>query len=112
MIPVNTPLLNGNEKKYINECIDTGWISSEGPFVRKFENEFSSYIGRKNGIAVANGSAALDIAVKAIGIEPGDEIIMPTFTIISPAQSVVTQGGIPVLVDSDPYTWNMDVIHL
>ena len=109
MIPVNTPLLNGNEKKYINECIDTGWISSEGPFVKRFEKEFSAYIGRKYGIAVANGSAALDIAVKAIGIKPGDEVIMPTFTILSPAQSVVNQGGIPVLIDSDPVTWNMDV---
>ena len=108
-ILVNTPLLDGNEKKYLNECIDSGWISSEGPFVKRFEKEFSSYIGRKYGIAVANGSAALDIAVKAVGLKPGDEVIMPTFTIISPAQSVVKQGGIPVLVDSDPVTWNMDV---
>ena len=109
MIPVNTPLLSGNEKKYINEAIDTGWISSEGPFVKKFEEQFSSYIGRKNGIAVSNGSAALDIAVKAIGINKGDEVILPTFTIISPAFSIIRQGGIPVLVDSDPITWGMDV---
>ncbi len=109
MIPVNTPLLNGNEKKYIDECIDTGWISSEGPFVKRFENEFSSYIGRKHGVAVSSGSAALDVAVKAIGINPGDEVIIPTFTIISPAQSIVKQGGVPVLVDSDPTTWNMNV---
>ena len=112
MIPVNTPLLDGNEKKYINECIDSGWISSEGPFVKRFENEFSSYIGREHGTAVANGSAALDIAVKAIGIQPYDEVIMPTFTIISPAQSVIKQGGIPVLVDSDSETWNMDVTQI
>ena len=109
MIPVNTPLLAGNEKKYINECIDTGWISSEGPFVTRFENEFSTYVDRDFGIAVANGSAALDIAVKAVGIEEGDEVIMPTFTIISPAFSVVKQGGVPVLVDCDPLTWGMDV---
>ena len=109
MIPVNTPLLSGNEKKYINECIETGWISSEGPFIKKFEEQFSSYVDRSYGVAVSNGSAALDIAVKALGIGPGDEVILPTFTIISPAQSVVTAGAIPVLVDSDELTWNMDV---
>jgi perosamine synthetase len=109
MIPVNTPLLSGNEKKYINEAIDSGWISSEGPFVKIFEEKFSNYIGRKNGVAVSNGSAALDIAVKAIDINKGDEVILPTFTIISPAFSIIRQGGIPVLVDSDPVTWGMDV---
>ena len=112
MIPVNTPKLDGNEKKYINECIDTGWISSEGPFVKRFENEFSIYCDRKYGVAASSGSAALDIAVKAIGIKSGDEVIIPTFTIISPAQSIVKQGGIPVLVDSDPVTWNMDVLQI
>ena len=109
MIPVNTPKLNGNERKYLNECLDTGWISSEGAFVKRFESDFSSFCDRKYGIAVANGSAALDVALKAIGISDEDEVIMPTFTIISPAQSIVQQGGIPVLVDSDPVTWNMDV---
>lgn len=109
MIPVNTPLLDGNEEKYLLECLRTGWISSEGPFVERFEREIAQCIGRKHGIAVANGSAALDIAVVAAGIAPGDEVIMPSFTIISPATSVVRAGGIPVLVDSDPLTWNMDV---
>lgn len=108
-IPVNTPLLSGNEEKYLLECIRTGWISSEGPFIKQFEEKFAAYIGRKEGIAVANGSGALDIAVKALKIGPGDEVIMPTFTIISPAQSVVRAGATPVLVDSDPITWNMDV---
>lgn len=108
-IPVNEPLLNGNEKKYLMECIDTGWISSEGPFVRQFEEQFAAKVGRKYGIAVANGSVALDAAAVALGIGPGDEVIMPTFTIISCAASVVRAGGVPVLVDSDPVTWNMDV---
>jgi len=111
-IPVNTPLLNGNELKYLTECIETGWISSEGPFISKFEQQFSAYMGRDYGVAVSNGSAALDIAVKALNIGPGDEVIMPTFTIISPAQSVVTAGALPVLVDSDPLTWNMDVTQI
>jgi len=109
MITVNTPLLSGNELKYVTECIETGWISSEGSFVTRFETEFSQYVNRNHGIAVSNGSAALDIAIKALGIGLGDEVIMPTFTIISPAQSVVTAGAIPVLVDSDPITWNMNV---
>ena len=108
-IPVNEPLLDGNEKKYLNECIDTGWISSEGPFVKKFEDQFSSTVGRKFGIAVANGSVALDAAVVALGIGPGDEVILPTFTIISCAAAVVRAGAMPVLVDCDPFTWNMDV---
>ncbi len=111
-IPVNTPLLNGNELKYVTECIETGWISSEGPFITKFEEGFSNYIGCKYGAAVSNGSAALDIAIRALNIGPGDEVIMPAFTIISPAQSVVTEGAIPVLVDSDPNTWNMDVTQI
>jgi perosamine synthetase len=109
MIPVNTPLLGGNELIYLSQCITTGWISSEGPFIAEFEKQFATYVERKHAIAVSNGSAALDIAVKAIGVGPGDEVIMPAFTIISPAQSVVYAGGVPVLVDSDPLTWNMDV---
>ena len=111
-IPVNQPLLNGNEGRYLQECIDSGWISSEGPFVVKFEEAFARRVQRKHGIAVANGSGALDIAVKAIGVGEGDEVIMPTFTIISPAASVVRAGAVPVLVDSDPITWNMDVTEI
>ncbi len=109
MIPVNTPLLSGNELKYVTECIETGWISSEGPFIKRFEEAFSVYVDRRYGVAVSSGSAALDIAIRALGLGNGDEIIMPTFTIVSPAQSIVTAGAIPVLVDSDPHTWNMDV---
>jgi perosamine synthetase len=109
MIPVNTPIFKGNELKYLTECIESGWISSEGPFINRFENEFAKYIGQDFGIAVSNGSAALDISIKALGIKAGDEVIMPTFTIISPAQSIISAGAIPVLVDSDPITWNMDV---
>jgi perosamine synthetase len=112
MIPVNTPLLSGNELKYVTECVESGWISSEGSFVTRFESEFAHYVDRGHGIAVANGSAALDIAVKALGLGKGDEVIMPTFTIISPAQSLVTAGATPVLVDSDSNTWNMDVTQI
>ena len=106
-IPVNIPLLNGNEKKYLTECIETSWISSEGPFVKKFEEAMAVQCGRKHGIAVANGSAALDIAVAALELSPGDEVILPSFTIISCAASVVRAGATPVVVDCDPQTWNM-----
>jgi perosamine synthetase len=108
-IPVNEPLLDGNEKKYLTECIDTGWISSEGPFIKQFEEKFSAQVGRKHGIAVCNGTAALDAAIEALGIGPGDEVIMPTFTIISCIGQIVRSGAKPVLVDSDPVTWNMDI---
>lgn len=111
-IPVNEPLLNGNEKKYLCECIDTGWISSEGPFVKQFEEKMSAVAGRKYGVAVSNGTAALEVAMQAIGIGAGDEVIMPTFTIISCAMAVTKLGAIPVLVDSDPDTWNMNVYEI
>src|SRR5512144_1040666 len=109
MIPVNEPLLNGNEKKYLAECIDTGWISSEGPFVQRFEEEMAETVGRRHGIAVCNGTAALEAAVAALELEPGDEIVMPAFTIISCAAAIVRCGCVPVLVDSDPVTWNVDM---
>jgi len=111
-IPVNEPLLDGNEKKYLTECIDTGWISSEGPFVRRFEEAFAARMGRKHGIAVCNGTAALDAAVETLGIGPGDEVILPTFTIISCINQIVRSGATPVLVDTDPLTWNMDVTQI
>jgi len=108
-IPVNEPQLNGNEKKYLEQCIDTGWISSEGPFVKRFEENLATRIGRKYGVAVSSGTAALDVAVEALDIGPGDEIILPTFTIISCIQQIVRSGATPVLIDSEPLTWNMDV---
>lgn len=108
-VPVNEPLLQGNEKKYLNECIDTGWISSEGPFVRQFEEQLAARVKRKFGIAVCNGSAALDVAIVALGIGLGDEVILPTFTIISCAAAIVRARAKPELVDCDPLTWNMDV---
>ncbi len=108
-IPVNEPLLNGNEKQYLSQCIDTGWISSEGPFVKQFEEQFAARVGRRYGIAVNNGSMALDAAIVALGIGAGDEVILPTFTIISCAAAIVRAGAVPVVVDCDLHTWNMDV---
>ena len=107
-IAVNQPDLSGNEKKYLMQCIETGWISSEGPFVKEFEEKFSQRVGRKYGVAVSNGSAALDVAVKALRLPEGGEVIMPAFTIISCASAILRAGLTPVLVDADPVTWNMD----
>ncbi len=107
-IPVNEPLLNGNEKKYLAECIDTGWISSDGPFIKLFEERFASRVKRRYAVAVSNGTVAIDAAISALGLSVGDEVIMPTFTIISCISQIIRLGAKPVLVDSDPMTWNMD----
>lgn len=109
MIPVNAPLLDGNEKRYLAECIDSGWISSEGPFVGRFEQAFAARVGRAHGVAVCNGTAALEAGLYALGVGEGDEVIMPSFTIISCAIAALRLGARPVLVDIDPETWCMDV---
>tara|TARA_X000000368_G_scaffold418659_1_gene419273 strand:+ start:8811 stop:9947 length:1137 start_codon:yes stop_codon:yes gene_type:complete len=107
IVPVNTPLFIGNEKKYLNDCIDTGWVSSDGAYVKKFENNFSEYIGTDYGISVCNGSVAIDLAIAALELKKGDEIILPTFTIISCISSIVRLGLKPILVDCCPLTFNM-----
>lgn len=108
MIPVNEPLLGSREKELLGECIDSGWISSEGPFVERFERTFADFIGVRHGVAVCNGTAALETGLHALGID-GGEVIMPTFTIISCAWAALRVGAKPVLVDIEPETWNMDV---
>ena len=107
-IPVNEPWLGEREKQLVLECLETGWISSEGPFVAQFEEAFSRRVGRAHGVACSNGTAALELAVAALGLGPGDEVILPTFTIISCAAAIVRAGATPVVVDADPQTWNMD----
>jgi perosamine synthetase len=111
-VPVNEPLLDGNEEKYLVECVRTGWISSEGPFVARFEEQFAARVGRRLGVAVSNGSAALEAAVAALGLGKGDEVILPSSTIISCAAPIVRAGAKPVLVDCDPRTWNMDAAQI
>jgi perosamine synthetase len=106
-VPVNEPSLRGRERELLLECIDSGWISSDGPFVAQFESQFAKRVGRKFGIAVTNGTAALDASVAALELGPGDEVILPTFTIISCATAIVRAGAMPVTVDCDPLTWNM-----
>ena len=111
-IPVSEPLLDGNEKAYLNACIDTGWVSSEGPFVSRLEKGFSDFIGVEYGCAVANGTAALEVALHALGVGEGDEVIIPSFTIISCAIACLRLGAVPVLVDIDPEIWCMDVTQI
>ncbi len=105
---MHEPLLDGNEKKYLCQCIDTGWVSSEGPFVEKFERAFADYTGAGHAVAVANGTAALETALYSLGITAGDEVIMPSFTIISCALACLRLGAVPVLVDIDPRCWTID----
>ena len=107
-IPVNQPLLDGEEKAYVSKCIETGWISSEGEFVNQFEEAFAARVERQYGIAVSNGSVALEVALAALKIGSGDEVILPTFTIISCAAAIIRAGAVPVVVDCHPDTWNMD----
>lgn len=107
-IPIAQPDLSGNEEKYLLECIRTGWISSKGKFVQEFEEKFASYIGVKHAIAVSSGTAALHLALAALDVGPGDEVIVPTFTMIACANVVRYLGAKPILVDSEPNTWNID----
>jgi perosamine synthetase len=109
MIPVNEPLLNDQALKYLEECIRTGWVSSEGRFIKEFENRWAAFCGMNFGVAMSSGTGALEAAVACLGLEPGDEVIMPTFTIISCAQAIIKAGAVPVLVDSDPRNWCLDV---
>ncbi|MFZ3046062.1 MAG: DegT/DnrJ/EryC1/StrS family aminotransferase [Desulfatirhabdiaceae bacterium] len=109
MIPVNEPVLGGRELEYVSECIQTGWISSAGRFIEEFEDKWAAYCGMKQGVAMSNGTTALHAAVACLELNPGDRIIMPAFTIISCALSVIYNGCIPLLVDCDPETWCMDV---
>jgi perosamine synthetase len=109
IIPVNEPYIGEREMEYVNDCLRTGWISSEGRYLAEFEQRWAAYCGMKHGVAVSNGSVALEIAVACLDLQPGEEVILPSFTIISCAQAVTLNVGIPVLVDCDPRTWTMDV---
>lgn len=109
MIPVNEPLFGPEEENLVLEALRSGWISSTGPFVERFEAEWAERCDRRTGVAVANGTVALQLAVAASGLPKGSEIIMPTFTIVSCALAAIYNGCKPVFVDSDRDTWCMDV---
>ena len=108
-IPVCEPMLAGNELQYVTEAVSTGWISSAGKYVTEFEKQFAHYCGCEYGVAVCNGTVALHLALTALGIGKGDEVIIPNFTMIATAFAVCYTGATPVFVDADPDTWNIDV---
>ncbi len=106
-LPVCEPLLAGNELRYVTNAVETGWISSAGEYVELFENFFAEWCGVEHGVAVCNGTAALHLTLMALGIGPGDEVIVPDFTMIASAAAVCHAGAMPVFVDADPLTWNI-----
>ena len=107
-IPIYQPLLNGNEKKYVNECLESTWISSKGDFIQRFEKNFSDFIGCKHSTTVSNGTVALHLALLSLGIGPEDEVIVPTLTYIASVNSIKYTGAKPIFVDSLHDTWQMD----
>jgi perosamine synthetase len=112
IIPVCEPLFIGNEKIYLNEAFETGWISSNGKFIDKFERAFAEYCGVNYAVSVVNGTAALHLALTALGIGKGSEVIIPDFTMVASAFAVCYTGAKPVFVDADPDTWNIDVTRI
>lgn len=107
-IPVAEPSLSGNELKYVTECIETGWISSQGAFVKRFEAEIAKRLGAVHVLAVSNGTVALHLALLALGIGPGDEVLVPNLTFAATINTVIQAGATPVIVDVDAQSWNMD----
>ena len=107
-ISVAQPSLDGNERDYVMECMDSTWISSAGRFITDFEKAFADYCGVKHAITCNNGTTALHLALVAMGIGPGDEVIIPSLTYIASCNAVTYCGGTVVLVDNDPRTFNVD----
>jgi len=112
LIPVNEPWLGERESELANEALSTGWISGQGKFIDRFESTWAEVCGRHHGIAVSNGTAALETAVHALDLPPGSELILPTFTLISCVAGALRGGLVPVFVDADPQTWCMDVAQI
>jgi perosamine synthetase len=109
-IPIYQPTLSGNEKKYVLDCLDSTWISSKGAYLKKFEDEFSKKINVQFATAVSNGTVALHLALLALGIGEGDEVIVPTLTYIASVNAIRYTGATPVFVDSLRSTWQMDPV--
>ncbi len=108
MIPVWEPVLDGNEKRYVLDCLEINWISSLGRYITRFEEAFAAWCGMPHAVACSSGTAALHLSLVALGIGPGDEVIVPDFTLIVSANTVILAGARPVLVDVDAKTWCLD----
>jgi len=111
-IPVARPALVGRELEYVRDCLESGWISSNGTYVERFERAFAEFCGVRHAVACCNGTAALHLALLALGVAPGDEVIVPTLTFVATANAVTYCGARPVFVDSEPATWNLDPEHV
>lgn len=107
-IPVSAPTLVGNESRYVMDCLQSTWISSTGKYIDQFEEAFAEFCGVRHAISCSNGTTSLHLALLALGLQPGDEVIVPTLTFVASANAVVYCGGTPVLVDVEPGTWNID----
>src|SRR5581483_301487 len=107
-LPVAEPFLGDEELRYVAECVQTGWVSSAGKFVRRFEELFAELFEVEHAVAVSNGTTALHLALLALGIGPGDEVIVPALTFVATANAVTYCGATPVFADSEPTTWNID----
>jgi perosamine synthetase len=108
LIPVYQPSLNGREKEYVNKCLDSTWISSKGEFISEFERQFAIEVGAPSATSVCNGTVALHLAMTALGLQPGDEVIVPALTYVASVSTIVQMGAIPVFVDSIESTWQMN----
>src|SRR5437899_8928223 len=107
-VPLAEPCLDGNARQYIDECIATNFVSSVGPFVERFEREFAAYVGSRHAVACASGTAAIHVALRLLGVEAGDEVVVPTLTFVASANPVAYERAAPLLVDAERETWNMD----
>ncbi|MDD5302650.1 MAG: LegC family aminotransferase [Elusimicrobia bacterium] len=108
MIPLSEPVLGGNEWKYVKEALDTGWVSTAGPFIERFEKAFAAAVRSPHAVAAASGTAALHTALLCVGVKPGDEVLVPALTFVAPANAIRYCGAFPVFMDADPATYQMD----
>lgn len=109
-IPLSVPHMAGNERRYLEECLTTNYVSSVGPFVERFEAEFAAYVGARFAVACVNGTAALHLGMRLLGVEPGDEVFVASFTFVASVNAILYERATPVLIDSEPHTWNLDPI--
>ena len=109
IIPVNEPYLGQREKDLVNECLESGWISSAGKYIEKFEKEFAAYCECSDGVTTTSGTTAIHLALKSLDIGPRDEVLVPAFTMVGSVYPIVQCGASPVFVDSEPDTGNIDV---
>ena len=112
MINLCEPFLGGNERRYLDECLTTNFVSSVGPFVDRFERDFAAYTGAPHAIACSTGTAAIHLALRVLGVGPGDTVLVSDFTFIATANPVLYQGAVPVFVDSEERSWNLDPLRV